>query len=133
MVTKTKQAIEACAEDIFCGVNTAENINQATDLEKKHLPIITAPKSVKKGECFEVTVEIGKLLKHPNEPGHFIQFIELYAGDTYLARIDFTAKTTCPTMKVCVELERDYGKLRAFEHCNLHGTWEADCEIEVTE
>jgi superoxide reductase len=133
MVTKTKQTIEACAEDIFCGVNTVEDPGGATDLEKKHLPIITAPKSVKKDECFEVTVEVGKLLKHPNEPGHFIQFIELYAGDTYLARIDFTAKTTCPIMKVCVSLDHAHGKLRAFERCNLHGTWENDVDIEVTE
>ena len=133
MVTKTKQTIEACAEDIFCGVNTAENLNQATDLEKKHLPIITAPKSVKKDECFEVTVEVGKLLKHPNEPGHFIQFIELYAGDTYLARMDFTAKTTCPIMKVCASLDHAHGKLCAFERCNLHGTWENEVDIEVTE
>jgi superoxide reductase len=78
-------------------------------------------------------VEVGKLMQHPNEPAHHIEFIELYADRTYLARMDFTAKTTCPTMKVCVELERNYGKLRAFEHCNLHGTWESDADIEVTD
>ena len=122
-----------CAEDIFCGVNVVKDPENMTDLEKKHLPIITAPNSVKKGEYFEVMVEVGKLMAHPNEPGHHIEFIELYAGHTYLARMDFTAKTTCPTMKVCVELERNYGKLRAFEHCNLHGTWESDADIEVTD
>src|SRR4030043_1595566 len=131
MVTKTKQTIEACTEDIFCGVNMVEDPKQATDLEKKHLPIITAPKKVKKGECFEVTVEVGKLLKHPNEPGHFIQFVELYAGDTYLARMDFTAKTTCPVMKTCVALDHGHGKLRTFERCNLHGTWDNEVNIKV--
>jgi superoxide reductase len=95
------------------------------------LPIISAPESVKKGECFEITVEVGKLLKHPNEPGHFIQFIELYAGDTFLARMDFTAKTTYPIMKVCVSLDHAHGNLRAFERCNLHGTWENEVDIEV--
>jgi superoxide reductase len=133
MITKTKQIIEACAEDIFCGVNMVEDIDEATDLEKKHLPIISVPKKVNKGESFEVTVEVGKLLKHPNEPGHFIQFIELYSGDTYLARMDFTAKTTCPVMKVSVSLDHAHGKLRAFERCNLHGTWENDVDIEVIE
>ena len=48
MFTKTKESTQTCAEDIFCGVNTAENIEQASDLEKKHLPIISAPASVKK-------------------------------------------------------------------------------------
>ncbi len=133
MITKTRETIQECAEDILCAVNTATDIEQATDLEKKHLPIISAPESVKKGEHFEVTVEVGRLLQHPNEPGHFIQFIELYAGDTYPARMDFTAKTTCPNMKVCVSLDHAHGKLRAFARCNLHGTWENDIDIELTE
>ena len=133
MMIKTKETVKECAEDILCGVNTAAGVEQATDLERKHLPIISAPKSVKKGECFEVTVEVGKLLQHPNEPGHFIQFIELYAGDTYLARMDLTAKTTCPIMKTCVQLDHAYGNLRAFERCNLHGTWENYVGIEVIE
>jgi superoxide reductase len=133
MFTKTKETIQECAEDIFCGINTVSDVEQASDLEKKHLPIITAPRRVKKGECFEVTVEVGKLLRHPNEAGHFIMFIELYADDTYLARMDFTAGTTCPVMKSCVALEHTHGKLRAFERCNLHGTWENEVDIEVTE
>ena len=133
MFTKTKQSSAECTEDIFCGVNTAEDIENASDLEKKHLPIISAPESVKKGECFEVTVEVGKLLQHPNEPGHHIEFVELYADDTYLARMDFTAKTTCPVMKASIVLDKPYSKLRAFEHCNLHGSWEYDTDIEVTE
>jgi superoxide reductase len=126
-----KQTVQACEEDIFCGINKVVDLEQTTDLEKKHLPIISAPKSVRKGECFEVEVEVGKLLRHPNEPGHFIQFIELYAGDTYLARIDFTAKTTCPIMKACVSLDHAHGKLRAFERCNLHGTWTSEVDIDV--
>jgi len=131
MMAKTRPASSECIEDLFCGVNTVSDIKQASDLEKKHLPIITAPETVKRGEKFEVIVEVGKLLAHPNEPGHFIEFIELYAGDTYLARIDFTAKTTCPIMKVCVLLDHSHGKLRAFERCNLHGTWENEIDIQV--
>jgi superoxide reductase len=132
MFTKMKESTQECAEDIFCGVNMAEDIEQASDLEKKHLPIISAPARVKKGEFFEVTIEVGKLLQHPNEPGHFIQFIELYADGTYLARMDFTAKTTCPVMKTSVAFEQSYSKLRAFERCNLHGVWENEIDIEVT-
>lgn len=132
MFTKTRETVPECKEDIFCGVNTTVEIKEASDLEKKHLPIITAPKRIKKGEHFEVTVEVGKLLTHPNEPGHFIEFIELYAGDTYLCRMDFTAKTTCPILKACVCLDHAHGKLRAFERCNLHGTWENEIDIEVT-
>jgi len=131
MLTKTKPNLPQCADDIFCGVNAVSDMEMASGLERKHLPIITAPKKVQRQELFEVTVEVGKLLQHPNEPGHFIQFIELYAGDTYLARMDFTAKTTCPVMRVCVTLEHDHGELRAFARCNLHGTWQYETDIQV--
>ena len=131
MLTKIKETGPECIEDIFCSVNIAPKMAEMSDLEKKHLPIITAPKRVKKNEPFEVTVEVGKLLAHPNEPGHFIQFIELYSGDTYLARMDFTAKTTSPIMKATICLDHSHGKLRAFERCNLHGTLENEFDIEV--
>ena len=36
-------------------------------------------------------------------------------------------------MKLCLSLDHIHSKLRAFEHCNLHGTWEGDVDIEVTE
>lgn len=121
-----------CDEDLFCGVNMVKDCEHMTDLEKKHLPVITAPKSVKKGECFEVMIEVGKLMEHPNEPGHYIEFVELYADHTYLSRMDLTARKTCPVMKTCISLDHTHGKLRAFAHCNLHGTWEGQSEIEVS-
>ena len=122
-----------CEQDLFCGVNTVKDLANMTDLEKKHLPVITAPRSVKKGEFFEVTVEVGKCMPHPNEPAHYIEFMELYADHTYLARLDLTAKRSQPTMKISVCLDHTHGQLRAFAHCNIHGTWEGATEIEVTE
>ena len=121
-----------CQSDLFCGVNKTKDTANMTDLEKKHHPVITAPASVKSGQPFEVVIEVGKYMTHPNEPGHFIEFIELYADDTYLARMDFTAKTSSQVMKVSLVMDHIHEKLRAFAHCNLHGTWQGDAEIEVT-
>lgn len=132
MSKETAATIE-CEEDLFCGVNTVKDYNRMTDLEKKHLPVITAPKSIKKSECFEVTVEVGKLTAHPNEPAHYIEFIELYSDRTFLARLDLTARRTCPIMKVRVCLDHTHGRLRAFGRCNVHGTWEGWADIEVTD
>jgi superoxide reductase len=129
--TKTKELSQECAEDIFCGVNTVENTDSASDLEKKHLPVISAPEKVSKGEPFEVTIEVGKLKEHPNEPKHFIQFIELYADDTFLARMDLTAGQTEPVMKATIKLDHSHGRLRAYERCNLHGSWESEKPISV--
>ena len=124
---------KSCEEDIFCGVNTAKDPNNMSALEKKHTPVISAPERVEAGECFEVTVEVGKLLAHSNEPGHFIEFIDLYSGDTFLARLDLTAKLTCPVMKACVALDHTHGEIRAFTRCNLHGTWEGRKSIAVAD
>ncbi len=122
-----------CKDNLFCGVNTVADPKNMTDLEKKHTPVIDAPDSVKAGECFCVTVEVGKLLAHPNERGHYIHFVELYADETFLGRADLTPVTTCPTVQFSVALDHVHAKLRAFEFCNLHGVWEGDRALTVTE
>jgi superoxide reductase len=48
--------VTKCEEDLFCGVNMVKDPENMTDLEKKHLPVITATKRVKKGEKFVVKV-----------------------------------------------------------------------------
>ncbi|MFO7956428.1 MAG: desulfoferrodoxin family protein [Candidatus Brocadiia bacterium] len=125
-------AAEKCEDDLFCGVNRVEDTADMTDLQKKHLPVISAPDSVEAGECFEVVVEVGKYKDHPNEHDHHFQFIELYADETYLGRQDFTAVTTCPVAKFCVQLEHIHQKLRAFGLCNIHGVWEGDKALTVS-
>ena len=113
-----------CEEDLYCGLNKAksENIEDMTDLEKKHTPVITAPAKVKKGEPFEVSIEVGKLLAHPNENGHFVEWIELYSGDTFLARVNLEPRLTIPHVKFMVALDHGHA-LVAKERCNLHGIW----------
>ena len=117
--------------NLFVGVNERLDSNNLSGLEKKHLPVIEAPDEVKPGECFEVTVEVGKLLAHPNEHNHFIQFVDLYADDTFLARADFTAVRTCPRVTFCVSVPETADELRAYEHCNMHGTWVARRPLKV--
>jgi desulfoferrodoxin (superoxide reductase-like protein) len=77
--------------DLFAQVNRPKDPANMADLEKKHLPVLTAPEKVKAGECFDVTVEVGKLLAHPNEPGHHIEFVDLYEDKVFLCRADLSA------------------------------------------
>ena len=121
----------SCNEDLFCGVNTPRNIEQMNDLEKKHTPVIDAPGSVKKGELFNVTIEVGKYLKHPNEVGHHIEFIELYSGDTFLVKVDLIPERTCPKIIIPISLTHSH-PLRAIARCNLHGAWKSIHEITIT-
>jgi len=118
---------------LFCQVNRAKDPANMTDLEKKHTPVISVPAEIRAGETVDVTVEVGKLLAHPNEPGHFIEWIDLYADRVFLARLDLSAVTTRPTLKIPVTIPHgiDQLTLRAFERCNLHGVWENTVDIKV--
>jgi superoxide reductase len=122
-----------CKDDLFCGVNSAASpvIENMTDLEKKHTPVIVAPQEVKKGESFEVAVEVGKYMAHPNENAHFIEWIELYSGETFLARVDLIPKITQPRVSLNIALDHQH-PLTAKVRCNLHGLWQSfPFEIKV--
>ena len=121
----------SCEQDILCGVRLAKDLNALSELEQKHLPVISAPQKVKKGEAFEVTIEVGKYKAHPNEPGHFIEWIELYSGDTFLFRVSLSGSLSQPKVTIPVKLTHAHGPLKARAKCNLHGLWEGTKDIEV--
>ncbi|MCM8798676.1 MAG: desulfoferrodoxin [Candidatus Omnitrophica bacterium] len=122
-----------CAEDILCGVRTVKDLKNLSELEQKHLPVITAPERVKRNEVFEVTIEVGKYKAHPNEPGHFIEWMELYSGDTFLFRVNLSGSLSSPKVTVPVKLTHAHGPLKAWAKCNLHGLWEGTKEIKIEE
>jgi superoxide reductase len=78
---------------------------------------------VRSGEAFEVEVEVGQALPHPADHRHFIQFIEVYADELFLSRVDFAAGRTSPRLTISVVLQHPARELRAFGNCNLHGIW----------
>ena len=120
-------------KNLFVGVNVPQDPNNMTDLEKKHLPVIEGPDTIKVGECFQVEICVGKLLTHPNEHEHHIEFIDLYADDTYLLRLDLSGVTTCPCAKVCLQLLGPAVELVAYASCNMHGVWKGVKPITVSE
>ncbi|MBD3263774.1 MAG: hypothetical protein GF375_01570 [Candidatus Omnitrophica bacterium] len=120
-----------CEEDILCGVNEPKDRESLTDLEKKHIPVVEAPDKVRKDESFQVKVEVGKLHPHPNEAAHFIEWIELYCGDTYLGRASYSGGASFPEATFKVKLSHAHGPLKAWEKCNIHGLWENTKEITV--
>lgn len=125
------EAKYSCREDILCGVNTPKDANALTELEQKHIPVITAPDKVRRDEVFEVTIEVGRLKAHPNEPSHFIEWVELYCGDTFLFRVSLSGSLSVPKVTIPVKLTHAHGPLKAWGKCNLHGLWEGIKEIDV--
>ena len=117
---------------LFCKVNRAKDPTSKEPLEQRHLPAIEVPGEIKSEQFFNVTIRVGEI-EHPNENGHFIQWIELYVGDVYLGRFDFAPVMTKP--EITLHLSIAHGDrttlLRAVSRCNLHGLWESTKEIEV--
>ena len=127
------EAKYTCEQDILCGVNLPKDQKNLVDLEKKHLPVMEAPDKVRKDEAFEINVWIGGIdgIQHPNESGHFIEWLELYCGDTFLGRCGFSGGTSFPVAKLKVKLSHAHGPLKARAKCNLHGLWEGTREIKI--
>ncbi|MFC1538783.1 class II SORL domain-containing protein [Candidatus Latescibacterota bacterium] len=105
--------------------------------KEKHVPIIDAPATVKAGEPFSVTIEIGKTVPHPNTVEHHIAMIQLYAlneDSRYALNMGtFTLGPTvaAPKITVPVMIQKN-STLYALGYCNLHGLWDYSVEVKVS-
>lgn len=105
-----------------------------TDFEKKHLPVIDCPDTVRAGEAFQVKINVGEI-PHVMEEGHFIQWIEVKFGESLYSRVELTPALSQPKIMVTLVkgAKHNKGTMRVIERCNLHGAWEATKEITITE
>jgi len=106
-------------------VNHVADLAAATDFEKKHTPHIDVSVS---DNVTTLTVTVGWGVPHPNEPDHYITWIEILAGDAPIARFELSPVATGPVVSVVVDLPKGT-VVRAIEHCNLHGLWAAEATI----
>jgi superoxide reductase len=116
--------------ELFEGINRPADPANKTDLEKKHISTIEVPASVKAGEPFDVTITVGKELAHPNEGGHFIQWVELYYNDVLIGRTELIPTIYEMPLTMRIKLSKSC-TLRALARCNLHGIWEGTAELGV--
>lgn len=127
------EAKYCCEEDMLCGINVPKDEKNLTDLEKKHSSVIEAPPEIDQNETFEVNIRVGGIdgVEHPNEPVHFIEWVELYSGDTFLGRCIYSGGTSYALAKFKVKLSHAHGPLKIWAKCNIHGLWESIKDIEV--
>jgi len=127
-----------------------KDVMQSADWKsEKHVPAIGAADSVKAGEFFNVEVNVGKEVAHPNTTEHHIRWITLYfqpdgAKAPYqVGRYEFDAhgESTDGANKgpvytnscVVTSMKTDKpGTLLAASYCNIHGLWESSKEVEVS-
>ncbi len=107
-------------------LNKPEDWKKLTDMAKKHVPVMEVPEKVKAKEPFPVKVKVGGIdgVEHPNMLGHWINWVELYAGERWISKVEF-APEMCDGYVVTLNVTlNETATLRVREFCNLHGLWE---------
>ncbi|MGH7782702.1 MAG: desulfoferrodoxin family protein [Candidatus Binatia bacterium] len=110
---------------------TPEYKELRTSFDPKHTPKITAPESVKRGQWFDVTVDIGAGGEHPSLSEHAIRYIALYINTAEIARVYLHPVYSFPKVTLTIALDEG-GSLRAIAEPNHSAGWEAAKKIAVT-
>ncbi|MBU3911805.1 MAG: class II SORL domain-containing protein [Pseudomonadota bacterium] len=115
---------------------------------EKHVPVIEATDSAKKGEAVKVTVNVGKQVAHPNKTEHHIRWIEVYfqtKDDKFpyqIGRVEFSAhgesaqgpdtSTVYTGYEAVISFKSDKpGTIFASSYCNIHGLWQNSKGLDV--
>ncbi len=126
-----------------------KDLFQSADWKKeKHVPVIDAPDKIKKGEVFNIKVEVGKEIPHSNTTEHHIRWIDVYflpQDETLpcqIGKLQFTAhgeSTQGPNtstlythpMGIVNFKTSKPGTIFASSYCNIHGLWQNSKELKV--
>ena len=117
---------EAGQEEQF----TPEFKELRSSYDAKHTPRIVAPDSVKRGQWFDVTVNIGAGGDHPSLSEHFVRYIALYKDSAEIARIYLHPVFSFPKVTFTIALDEG-GSLRAVAEPTHSAAWEASKKIVV--
>ena len=109
-------------------IKTPEDENNLTELEKKHIPVITIVKKcglIPEG-CQDVHVKMGEV-QHPMQPEHYIIHIDFYLDNEFISRVILTPEKLNPA--AALHLKAKDGKLTVIELCNIHGAWIKEVDL----
>ena len=100
-------------------IKKAEDSNNLTDSERKHIPFISILKTEN-----TVTVACGDGITHPMQDDHWIIFIELFKNGESVEKITLK-KTDEPRAIFTIPNISEDDTFSAHAFCNLHGIWES--------
>lgn len=120
-------------------INKYEDISQTDkeakkDFIDKHSAFVHCENQAKAGEKFKVKVKVGDQIKHPDDPDHYIAWVQLWNGEKMLAQANFIEGALGNQAE---NLEVDFYivpktnmKLVAHAFCTKHGLWQSE-EVSV--
>ncbi|MDR1412817.1 MAG: class II SORL domain-containing protein [Actinomycetes bacterium] len=75
-----------------------------------------------------ISVQTSFYADHPNELGHYFDWIDLFVADQPIAHWEGTGAVTSPYVGLMLNLAPGT-EIVALAHCNLHGTWGARATV----
>jgi superoxide reductase len=123
---KEERVLSAKKEFSLNELNKPEDWDALPDMAKKHVPTVEAPARVKRKDPFTVKVKVGGIdgVEHPNTLGHWINWVDLYAGERMISRFVF-APEMCDGYVATLSVSlNETTTLMVQGFCNLHGVWE---------
>jgi superoxide reductase len=120
------------AENAYERMISPDFDSNKTAYDPKHTPKITAPDTVKRGEWFDVTIEIGQGDRHPSLVEHHVRWIALYNGEVELVRAYMHPVASTPKVTFTIRIEDD-ATLRALEEPTHTAAWESSKVVKVTD
>jgi superoxide reductase len=112
-------------------VHTPKDFAAFCVMEQSHEVIISAPPAIQRNMPFEVTIEVGTPEIHANTRDHFIEWIEVYSGSSFILRVNLSESLSVPKITVPLTIRNTSTMLRVWLQCNRHGIWEGSREISV--
>jgi len=97
-------------------LNRPKDAKNLVEKEITHTPQVEVSGN---GDGYRVTITVGKI-KHGMEPNHFIEYIELYDDETFVARADI-GPSTLPVASFWLKAMPE--KPVAHARCTTHGEW----------
>jgi len=101
------------------------------DYFDRHTPVIICDDYATQGEKFKVKIRLGTEYTHPDDPDHFINYVQLWNRETFIAEAHF-APGSLGNKSEHVELDfyivpgAVTMNLSAMSVCTKHGLWQSE-------
>jgi superoxide reductase len=116
---------------IFTPVDISQEEKEVRkDYFDRHTPVVLCDNYATEGEKFKVKIRLGTEYNHPDDPEHFINYVQLWNRETFIAEAHFAPGTLGNKPE---HVEVDFYivpgpvtmNLSAMSVCTKHGLWQS--------
>ena len=101
------------------------------DYFDRHTPVVICDNLAREGEKFKVKIRLGTEYAHPDDPDHFISYVQLWNRETFIAEAHFAPGALGNKAE---HVEVDFYivpgpvtmNLSAMSVCTKHGLWQSE-------